>query len=99
MTKSCNNSLQGSGVLPEALRDSIFFHLFARETPMEQPLYQRAPSIGFGGAGSQLDQDNDFVNLGVFLPEHWGGRDYSGTAPQAGALQIRHEKEIYLQWA
>lgn len=33
---------------------------------MLQHLYQGAPTTGFGGAGFQLNQDNDFVNLGVF---------------------------------
>lgn len=32
---------------------------------MVQHLHQGAPATGFGGAGSQLDQDNEFVNLGV----------------------------------
>lgn len=33
---------------------------------MLQHLYQGAPTTGFGGAGFQLNQDNDFVTLGVF---------------------------------
>lgn len=58
---------------------------------MVQPLYQGAPTTGFGGAGFQLDQDNDFVNLGVFSLSTGEG----GTATQAGAFQIRCKEDIF----
>lgn len=53
---------------------------------MVQPLYKGVPSTGFGGAGSQLDQDKDFVNLGVF----------SLSTGEGGTIQAQlHRQELF----
>lgn len=53
---------------------------------MVQHLYQGVSTTGFGGAGSQLDQDNDFVNLGVF----------SLSTGEEGSIQAQlHRQELF----
>lgn len=52
---------------------------------MVQPLYQGALTTSFGKAGSQLDQDNDFGNLGVFTL----------SSGEGGSLQAQlHRQEL-----
>lgn len=63
---------------------------------MVQHLHQGAPATGFGGAGFQLDQDNEFVNWGMLSLSTGEGRSIQAQLHRQELFKLDIRKKYFI---